>query len=368
MHTWWRRSGLPLAAALTVLTLAFASAASASAATGSAPAESVVAVPDAVHAALLTAEDDANAAVAVLDTTTGAYYGSAQADTQFPTESVVKVLIAAKLLATGQLTGNTEQLAYQMITQSDDDAADDLWGVADGPSLIAWAESRYGITDLGAAPIESGQWGNTKITASGLVRLYAAIKADPVVGPWLMNAMDHMEDTASDGTDQAFGLAAQTSDGGFKQGWGGDDDAFNSEQLNSTGFLEDGRYAVAILVQHIPYESMDQLLPVINALAAAVAPGGVVTVPASAATSAPASSAPAVSASPSTPATHAPHRVLADGTQPRQNLAGRQSQSESWFSADSRTVTAAILLGAALCLLAALALRQRRHTARRDTA
>lgn len=238
-----------------------------------------VPLPGSVRTAVLAAENDANVAVAVLDTATGSYYGSLAATDPFPAESVVKVLIAAKLLATGQMTGSTEQLAYQMITQSDDDAADTLWGQVGGPDVVGWAAQRYGITDLGSPPIEYDWWGNTKLTARGMVELYAAIKADPVVGPWLLNAMGNMSTVAADGTDQRFGLAAQTSVGDFKQGWGGDDDSFDSEQLNSTGLLDGGRFAVAIFVQHLPYEPMSELLPAIDEVAAAVAPGGTVVPP-----------------------------------------------------------------------------------------
>jgi hypothetical protein len=166
-----------------------------------------------------------------------------------------------------------------MITTSDDDDADALWGTVGGPDVVRWAADRYGITDLGSAPTSYGWWGNTKFTAHGLVELYAAVSRDPSVGPWLVSAMGQMSAIADDGTDQRFGLAAQTTEGAFKQGWGGDDDASDSEQLNSTGLLDDGRYAVAVMVQHVPYEPMDDLVPTIDAVAAAVAPDGQVVPP-----------------------------------------------------------------------------------------
>lgn len=249
---------------------------------GAATPEKAVAMPASVTAALLAVEDNDgdNVGVAVLDTETGQYYGSVGAETEFPSESVVKVLIAANLLATGQMSGATEQMAYQMITESDDDDADALWGQVGGAAVETWAAQHYGISDLGAPPTQPGWWGNTKFTAHGLVELYADIKADPVVGPWLINAMSHMAAAADDGTDQDFGLAAQTTMGAFKQGWGGDDDNDNSEQLNSTGLLENDRYAVAILVQHLPYEPMSQLMPDLDSVTAAVAPGGNVVMPA----------------------------------------------------------------------------------------
>jgi hypothetical protein len=91
--------------------------------------------------------------------------------------------------------------------------------------------------------------------------------------------MRHMSTTAADGTDQDFGLAAQTQTGAFKQGWGDDNDAADCEELNSTGLLDSDRYAVAILTQHVPAEAMSALQPDIDAVAAAVAPGGAVLAP-----------------------------------------------------------------------------------------
>jgi hypothetical protein len=352
---------------------------------GAATLPRTVGAPATVEAAVAAADADANVGVAVLDTTTGDLYTAGEATTDFPTESVVKVLIAANLLATGKMTGQTEQMAYQMITQSDDDDADDLWGVVNGPGLISWAEQRYQISDLGAPPIEAGRWGNTKLTAVGLVRFYAAVKKDPVVGPWLFNAMSHMATTAADGTDQAFGLAAQVSaapgTAAFKQGWGGDDDAFNSEQLNSTGLL-DNRYAVAVFVQHIPYEPMSELLPVLNRVAAAVAPAGRVAglfpapAPSTTAPKAPATSAPATTAPPTSTAS-----AVAPPTQsspsPSASAAARRAGASgiSALSGDHglrRPISAALLsviFGAAVVLsLALLAVRRRRgrHRLRRS--
>src|SRR5213076_1795780 len=59
-----------------------------------------------------------------------------------------------------------------------------------------------------------------------------------------------------------------------KQGWGGDDDAFNSEELNSTGLVNGDRFAVAILTQHRPYISSTSVRAVINQQARLLMPGG----------------------------------------------------------------------------------------------
>lgn len=44
------------------------------------------------------------------------------------------------------------QIAYKMITQSDDASATALYGVAGGDSLIPWIETHYGIDDVGSRP------------------------------------------------------------------------------------------------------------------------------------------------------------------------------------------------------------------------
>jgi hypothetical protein len=189
------------------------------------------------------------AGVAVLDLRTGAYAG-ANDDALFGTGSVVKVMIAARLLAGGQLHGETEALAYQMITRSDDDAANQLWPLAGGPELIDWIAAHYDIPYLGTPNSHPGYWGNTHVTARGLVQLYRAIAADPHVGPWLLDAMQHAQRVAADGTDQFFGIPSATHDFAIKQGWGSRSaDDWDDAVVNSTGYVGGGRYAVAILTE-----------------------------------------------------------------------------------------------------------------------
>lgn len=141
----------------------FAAAPSAQATPSSGKALYVTALPATVRKALDRAEDDNNVGLAVLDSATGAYYGSPHATRLYPSESVVKVLIAAKLLATGKMTGSTDKRAYRMITQSDDEVADDLWGVVGGPAVINWASDYFDVPDLGAPPTSYGYWGNTNL-------------------------------------------------------------------------------------------------------------------------------------------------------------------------------------------------------------
>ena len=92
------------------------------------------------------------AAVAVDDTATGAYTAAGDADGQYSSASVIKVLVATDLLLTGQMSGDTASTAYQMIAASDDDDADALYGLVGGDSVITTIAAHYGIPNLGSPP------------------------------------------------------------------------------------------------------------------------------------------------------------------------------------------------------------------------
>jgi len=274
------------------------------------PAQAASADPatDVQAAAQVATAQGYRTGVAVLDLGTGAYYGAGEDAADFASESVVKVLIATELLLDGKMTGSTETTAYQMITESDDEDADDLYWLAGGDDVVDLVAQHYGIDDLGSPPSRSGWWGNTELTAKGLVQLYAAIVADDTVGPWLENAMAHTTEYGADGTYQFFGLPSATTGAEVKQGWGDDGDDSPNAVYNSTGYVEDGRYAVAILTDGPPSSYGSPISAVLTAQAQALLPGGTVDdptpVPASApsaATAAPSTAAPSTAA-PSTPA------------------------------------------------------------------
>jgi hypothetical protein len=187
-------------------------------------------------------------AIAVLDSQTGTVTTAGDADAGFASESVVKTFIAARLLATGQMTGGVADTAWKMITQSDDASANALYGLAGGDGVVNWAASHFRVANLGGPPLREGWWGGTRITASGLVRFYAAAKRDPVIGNWLFDAMHHTAAHGSDGFDQQFGIAAVAPGSAVKQGWGFDY-GDGSASLNSTGLVGGDRYAVAILLR-----------------------------------------------------------------------------------------------------------------------
>jgi beta-lactamase family protein len=202
------------------------------------------------RAAAIATTSGLRAGIAVLDIRTGRIYSAGDVDAPFGTASVVKVLIAADLLAHHEMTGSTADLAYSMITRSDDDAANALWIRVGGPALEPWIAKHYGISGLGSPNSIPGRWGNTHVTPRGLVRLYAKLRADPAVWPWLGRAMHHAARVAKDGTDQFFGLPAAFPGAAIKQGWAsGSADSPADAVINTTGYLDHDRYAVAILTE-----------------------------------------------------------------------------------------------------------------------
>jgi hypothetical protein len=231
-------------------------------------------------AAALATSQGYRTGIGVLDVQTGQYTGAGSDTDWFASESVVKVMIAARLLASGQLTGSTETTAYQMITESDDNDADALYGLVGGADVLPWAESYFHIPDLGAPPADPAWWGGTEITAKGMVSLYAAIAKDPVVGPWLMNAMAHTTKYGADGTDQFFGIPSATTGAAVKQGWG--DDGLDSPNavFNSTGLVDNDRYAVAILTDGPPSSYGAAISSVVTGEARALMPNGIIDDPA----------------------------------------------------------------------------------------
>jgi IPT/TIG domain len=212
--------------------------------------------------------------IAVLDTKTGHFYGSGDYRGVFASESIVKVFIAARLLVWGEMHGHTEALAYKMITQSDDSIATSFYNHVGGDSLIDWVKKYFNVGSLGYRPSRPGWWGNTHIRPSGLVRLYAKLKADRRVGPWLLNAMHHATRYGSDGTYQYFGLPSATTGAAIKQGWGDDAGYGATADFNTTGFINNDRYAVAILARGPSSSYGSPIGSLLTSVAKRLLPGG----------------------------------------------------------------------------------------------
>jgi len=193
-----------------------------------------------------------SAAVAVYDRQTSTLYAAGDYLAEYSSASVVKIAIAGQLLASGQMAG-VEATARAMIARSDDDAATALYEMAGGDGVMQSFASRYGLEGYFGPPLEDGWWGTTRISAAGVVLLYDAIADDPVVGPWLMDAMGSAQCIAADGYAQCFGIASATDDWRIKQGWSADDPGDVAGKIHSTGYVGGDRFAVAILTSGSPW-------------------------------------------------------------------------------------------------------------------
>ncbi len=187
--------------------------------------------------------------VAVLDTKTGALTTAGVATQSFASASVAKVLIAARLLAEHRMTGTTATRAASMITRSDNDAAWALYPQVGKDGLEPWVEKHFGVPGLGGPPSMPGIWGSTQLTARGLVQLYAKLKADPTVWPWLSSHLHAYQQRSAGGEPNAFGFATAQPSAGVKNGWDTNRDPAHPSNaiINSTGFVGHDRYAVAVL-------------------------------------------------------------------------------------------------------------------------
>jgi N-acetylmuramoyl-L-alanine amidase len=187
--------------------------------------------------------------IALLNLSSGQIWQSGAARQEFASASVVKTMIATRLLATGQMHGTVATKAWSMITRSDNQAAWDLYPLVGRDHLLPWIEAHYHLAGIGAPPTMHGIWGSTQITARGMVRFYDAVHDDNAVWPWLLKAMHAYKQTSASGEPNAFGLASAAPRSAVKNGWDTNRDVNHPSNaiINTTGIALNDRWAVAIL-------------------------------------------------------------------------------------------------------------------------
>ncbi|HEV7452235.1 MAG TPA: hypothetical protein VGO16_12780 [Pseudonocardiaceae bacterium] len=170
---------------------------------------------------------------------------------QFASMSLVKLLIALDALASGSWATPdeaTQQKLHQMLANSDDDIADDLWTANGGPAIVTRMTSLLRLTGT-QAPEDPGRWGNTLITTHDMVTVYRYI-TDQLPSPsrdFLLSALADAPQIAADGFDQYFGIpdGMPNTTWAIKQGWG---ISGSQAVMNSTGLVGTGlRYVVVVL-------------------------------------------------------------------------------------------------------------------------
>jgi hypothetical protein len=187
--------------------------------------------------------------IAVLDIQTGRLFAAGHANRYYSSASVVKTLIATRLLVTQRMSGTNAALAWKMITKSDNAAAWTLYAKVGRDTLLPWIAAQYRISGLGARPTMPGIWGSTQITARGMVRFYAAVRKDRTVWPWLGRAMHAYSRYSGAGEPNAWGIAVAVPSAALKNGWATNRDvhAPSNANINSTAVVQGDRFAVAIL-------------------------------------------------------------------------------------------------------------------------
>jgi len=193
----------------------------------------------------------AEVGVEVYDLDSDIVLTSLDADQQFASMSVVKLLIAIDALASGNWaapTGDASDQLTQMLSDSDDDIASSLWDSDGGTAIISRMAQLMGLTGT-APPADPGEWGDTMITAQDMVTVYRYLSVS-IPGPardFLYNAMYHASERAADGTDQYFGIPGGLpgTTWAIKQGWGSSGD---EAYFNTTGLIgKNSRFVVVVL-------------------------------------------------------------------------------------------------------------------------
>ena len=229
--------------------------------------------------AALVKADGGNVSVAVEDLSSGAEAGYNVSD-DYVTASIVKLDILETFLYDdqqdgGSLSSSEQELAEQMIENSSNEAALDLFNDEGGASAISAANKAFGLTDT---DVDEDAFGDTSTTATDQIlllrqtftgdsRLTSANRA------YIQGLMARVE------SDERWGVSAAADDPGssatdylLKNGWL-PRSATDLWEINSIGEVEhDGReYLVAVLSAN--NETMDDGVDVVQSVAKAAVDG-----------------------------------------------------------------------------------------------
>lgn len=254
-RSWLPAAGVVAALALTLVVGTLPAGARAGAGAGAEPRPAAVGdvalyqpLQDALVAAAATADDESGIITfgCVIDRSNGTVI--AQTDNsgdEVSSESLVKTVIAAYYLVQrgGVLSGDGNERMHQMIAASDDDLASAYWSDAAVPTIA----ERYHLSTVRNYEPDPGMWGKTQISACGMAGFLYQASRDPLVGPWLVSAMQDSADNGSDGFNQNFGFNT-VAGAASKQGWGVSDglnELAGRPNIHTMGLTD--RYAAVVL-------------------------------------------------------------------------------------------------------------------------
>lgn len=170
-----------------------------------------------------------------------------QRDRQFPSASMVKLLIAIDTLRRSPAAGSR---VTRMLTYSNNKIASALWAAGGGTAIVRRTAARIGLRDA-APPRIPSQWGSTLLSARDVAAIYRYILTELPAGrrELIVHALAATSRRAADGTDQYFGIpSAFDRPWAIKQGWGS---TARKAVLHSTGLVgEKWRYIVVLLTEH----------------------------------------------------------------------------------------------------------------------
>jgi len=205
--------------------------------------------PALVEKAATEVEPNTTLGAVVFDRATGAELLSVNADRQFRSASLVKLMIAVDALNRGASASDRQQLA-RMLSVSDDNIASSFWVKGGGPDIVTRTVALIGLT--GTAPPETpGKWGEVRITAHDIVLVYQYVMNNlpPEDHTLVVDALAQAPQYAADEFDQYFGIPDGLNvQWAIKQGWGNNAHAM---VLHSTGLVgANWRYVVVLLTEH----------------------------------------------------------------------------------------------------------------------
>ncbi|RSM41891.1 hypothetical protein DMA12_23395 [Amycolatopsis balhimycina DSM 5908] len=178
----------------------------------------------------------------VFDRQRGAATVSVHADRGYTSASLVKLLIALSAL---EQHGPVAQV-QQMLSRSDDALASRFWTDYGGPSIVTHWVTKLKLTGT-RPPEDPGKWGDTRITAKDVVRIYQYVLGHAPGA--VLTALRGATERGADGFRQYFGIpdAAGGRPWAVKQGWS----CCNPERtLHTSGVVGEGdRYIVVVLTE-----------------------------------------------------------------------------------------------------------------------
>ena len=218
---------------------------------------------------------DAQVGFEVFDRQNNTVVAGQDAGRQFASMSVVKLLIALDALANDNGTAiqknATQRELHQMLADSDDDIANNLWTTNGGPAIVTRTVSLLGLTGT-QPPEDPSRWGDTLITPQDMVTVYRYI-TDQLPRPsrdFLLGALTDVPQIAADGFDQYFGIpdGMPNTTWAVKQGWG---TSGSQAVMNSTGLVGTGMRYVVVLLASASADSYSTVPAAVTAGAGALA-------------------------------------------------------------------------------------------------